>query len=260
MKRFNRTNSIFFSKEINKFVIDKNDEDLSLFEKSLLRNNPDKYTTDRPLSKKEKEMNSSNLLDEEEDITDEEYERLLEKQKKKKLKNEQKMENRFWKMYDEYKKNPKKFKKGLSKNERRILRYFKEKNKKNGKKNISKEEKYIKHIRKTNPILYTFYLRDKDIEEEYQRRSEIITGIPFNNKKKKRRFFVGCNPNKTFTNNVRDYNNDQIELLENLEAEIMERLNSPELFTEGLEIKDFSSSSKKKKKLKEGDLTRLMLP
>ena len=97
------------------------------------------------------------------------------------------------------------------------------------------------------------------MEEEYELQSELRTGIPFRHKKKKNCFFTYGNPNKGFANNnVRDYDKEQIALLENLENEIIERLNSPELFTEGITVIDHSGS-KYKKKHKKKDLTRLMI-
>lgn len=251
-KRNKRTGKVYFEKTIDKFIIDKDDEDLTLMEISLLKTNPDKYTTVKPYipnySKEEK--------------TDEEIEEDLEKREKKLRKMEQKENEKLWKFYEKYKKNPKKFEKGLTKAERRVLKFFNKKSKKE-KTKYNKQEKKLKKMKK-NLLIYTIYLMQQKEIEDFKLKSELITGIPFKDgsrKKKKDRFFTECNPNKRFSQNNRDYDDVQIQLLEDLENEIIDKLNSPEIFTDDLEIFDYSKSSGKKsnKKKTVKDLTRLMI-
>lgn len=248
-KRLKRSNTIYFDRTINKFIIDKYEEDLNLSELALLKNNPDKYTIERPYKPK--------LKEEEKELTDEELELEYEKRQLKIKKKEEKAEEKFWDFYEKYKKNPKKYNKGLTKTERRILKYFNKKSKKE-KQKLSKEEKRLKKIKK-DFIQYTLYLKQKEEEDAYELKTELKTGIPFkNSKKKKNRFFTCCNPNKAFSNNNRNYDDVQVALLEDIEAEIIDRLNSPEIFTDDLTVIDYSSKDKKKKKTPK-DLTRLMI-
>lgn len=212
-----RTYTTYFDEKRNITVIDKPKSDMNAMERYLIKYDKEHYTNKKP----EKVMTTQEKLD------------YRTAQMLKKEKQEQKQ---LWKDYDKYIKNPKKYENKTSKQEKAIMKFFKEKRKK-----IIKNDKNVKEAKKWKKKGLVYHLAYEEIQKEFE---EILT---FGESS------VYTNPNKTFRkrNSQKNLPEERSILLEAIEEEILNRLNSDDLcFGMDNITVQYKNSTKKSKKAK----------
>ncbi len=222
-----RTYTTYFDEKRNITVIDKPKSDMNAMERYLIKYESDKYTNKIP----EKIMSTQEKLD---------YRTAQ------MLKNEKMEQRQLWKDYDNYIKNPKKYEQKTSKKEKAIMKFFREK-----RKSITKHDKNVKEQKKWKKKGLVYQLAYEELQKEYE---EILMFGESN---------VYINPNKTFRkrNSSKNMPEERSILLEAIEDEILNRLNSDELCL-GLDnitvqYKNSHNKSKKSKK-KASELVKRM--
>lgn len=222
-----RTYTTYFDEKRNITVIDKPKSDMNAMERYLIKYNSDKYTNKIP----EKIMTTQEKLD------------YRTAQMLKKEKAEQKQ---LWDDYDKFIKNPKKYDNKASKQEKAIMKFFKEK-----RKSITKHDKNVKEHKKWKKKGLVYQLAYEQLQNEYD---EILMFGESN---------IYTNPNKTFRkrNSSKNMPEERSILLEAIEDEILNRLNSDELCLglDNITVQYKNSQNKaKKSKKKAAELVKRM--
>lgn len=235
-----RTGKVYYDESIKKWIIDKAKHDMTCYELDLI-NKTKLYTNIVPGTDKL----------EEDDLS---WEEKLDKRQKKIEKLNQKKSDAFWDEYfNDYLKNPDKYKSKLSKTEKDILKFFNKRAMKEG-----KGKKHKKELKEANKSIFEYYIYEK-IKQENDEANKLIesrTGISLDSLGKKKKF--DKNPNKTFfkSSGQRDYDETKEEILRSLEAELLDRLNDENMFDRDnivVEYNDFDTKKAKKKSKKDVD-------
>lgn len=221
------------------FKVKKSKKELSPLERYLLKNFPNKYKI-KYTGKKGKKKNHKNVNKSASEIIDD----INKRQEKKRKKEAEKV----FREYDKMMKHPKKYKQGISKKEKQILKFFKIKNKEIEKKKYNKNSKKGKMIAKEeklkNELIYHFQIQE--LQDRYE---EINEDSYINNKTHK-------NPNKQFMKNIDNAfgtteSAKKVALLKTLDEEIMAHLMSDPLSIRNdniaVQYNDYSNAKKKKK-------------
>ena len=213
-----RTYTTYFDEKRNITVIDKPKADMNAMERYLIKYDKEHYTNKIP----KKVMTTQEKLD---------YRTAQ------MLKKERKEQKQLWKDYDNYIKNPKKYENKTSKEEKAIMKFFKEK-----RKSLMKHDKNVKEEKKWRKKGLVYQFAYEEIQKEFE---EILS---FGESK----FY--SNPNKTFRkrNSNKNMPEERSILLEAIEDEILNRLNRDDLCF-GLDnitvqYKNSQNKSKKAKK------------